>query len=256
MRGRKRIGFQKKERKINPLVEILPRADDTKSAEITPTDTLSLSSSISSESIQIEHKAPKRRSSSRKQVQVTYNPREDTKKIIQNSLEKCLAWASVAEETRESVVRRVERACYNCVIDQCSELYIEKSWDQMEFVNRYSSTVYKLVSNINLSREYFSANNPTEAASFGDKIIRGEINPVHSPLMSSYEMFPEATQKERDILDFRSEQKVQKKFTTRYRCAQCGQHKAEPKEVQTAANDEISTFNLLCLVCGHTWFQK
>lgn len=219
-----------------------------------PENPLSLSSSVSLESIPTERKTPRKRTSSRKQIQPTYVPREDTKKVIQERLAKCAAWEGLPEDTKENIVRRLERACYNCVIDQCSELYIEKSWDQMEFVNRYSSVVYKLISNIDLSREYH-ANSP-EPSSFGDKIIRGEINVLIAPLMSSYEMFPEATQKERDILDFRAGQKVQKKFTTRYGCPKCGQHKAEPKEVQTAANDEISRFNLLCLICSHTWFQK
>ncbi len=215
---------------------------------------LSLSSSMSAETIPIEQRTPRKRTSSRKQIQPTYIPRDDTKKVIQDRLEKCISWALIQEDAKENIVRRVERACYNCVIDQCSDLYIEKSWDQIEFINRYSAVVYKLISNVDLSREYHAKS--AEPNSFGDKLIRGEINIIIAPLMSSYEMFPEATQKERDILEFRAGQKVQKKFTTRYSCPKCGQRKAEPKEVQTSANDEISRFNLLCLICSHTWFQK
>lgn len=276
MRGRKRTGAAATRGKPKePVLSPLPTSDTPKNgtlcadpATIPAENALSLSSSISTENINPETKTPRKRTSSRKQIQPTYIPRDDTKKVILGALEKCAAWGSINEDAKESVVRRVERACYNCVIDQCSDLYIEKSWDQVEFVNRYSAIVYKLISNIDLSRKYHAGSDKAEIlpmastepvlnpVSLGDKIILGKIDITTAPLMSSYEMFPEATQKERDILEFRAGQKVQKKFTTRYGCPKCGQHKAEPKEVQTAANDEISRFNLLCLICNHTWFQK
>ena len=34
----------------------------------------------------------------------------------------------------------------------------------------------------------------------------------------------------------------------------CGAKKAQPKEVQTRAPDELSSTNLKCLECNFTWF--
>ena len=56
-------------------------------------------------------------------------------------------------------------------------------------------------------------------------------------------------------IKIRSEQKIEKKITTMYRCPRegCGARRATTRLVQTRSSDEDNTLFVTCLECDNTW---
>lgn len=99
----------------------------------------------------------------------------------------------------------------------------------------YSSHLYKITSNI---RHVFEVTDvPLE------KIAQ----------MSSEELNPSAHADVRKTIQTRSGVILERKVSTLYRCAKCGESHTSRANTMERCVDEDTTITWLCLVCGHKW---
>lgn len=150
------------------------------------------------------------------------------------------------KDETESLVRRMERSCFNYAVNECEEKYIQKSWQNPLFLQIYNSVCYKCLSNLDSASSVNSTN-------LINMLINEDVLPSDIASLSSEIMNPEAARKERDELDTRRKQKRNLKFTTRYPCPKCKAKKVNYYEVQLRGADEASDNHCICLECGNEW---
>jgi DNA-directed RNA polymerase subunit M/transcription elongation factor TFIIS len=146
----------------------------------------------------------------------------------------------------DTIVRRLEREAYNITIRECEQEYTDRNWNNPKFVNRYSCTAYKILVNIDPRSSIGSDK-------LAMKILMKEIEPKYVCCMSSYDMNPDASKDERDIIELRLKQKVDVKYSDKYTCKRCDAKKITFRETQSRSADEISTIKFECIECHHTW---
>lgn len=166
---------------------------------------------------------------------------------FRDALDAQAIFENTSNEYKETLARRMERACYNKVIIACTKEFIPCVWSEARFVHRYSTECYRVLANLGNNLFIFSDY-------LSSKLASGEIKPTEVAELTSEELDPEASREEREAIEIRKRQKVEKKYTERYTCPRCKSKKAEYSESgATRSLDEISTFAMRCLVCDHTW---
>ncbi len=177
-------------------------------------------------------------------------PREIVKKKFLKVCEMDENFASLNDDVKMNIIRRLERSCLNKTIESCKNDLILNSWNDPKFIERYSTVTYMHLSNLNKNGVIVS---PT----YLKKICEGVIDPKCVMDMTSYEMCPEATETERELLKIRLNQKVKEKYTDRHPCKNCGSNKV--KYIETSGRslglDEISMFHFTCDECEYTWMK-
>lgn len=152
------------------------------------------------------------------------------------------------KEEFDAIARRLERGCYNKTVAEFTTLHGDLSWENQQFLQYYSSVAAKLA--INLDAE------SSLQSDYLIEYIKEATDLTTVADMSSVEINPMASKEERDMIDIRLQQKVEEKYTTRYRCGKCRKQKCSYREVQIAAADESCSYSLTCLECGHAWVTK
>lgn len=175
--------------------------------------------------------------------------REKIKEKLAEYLGENKKFVKLPTEEQSAIIRRIERDCFNKTVEICEYNFIDRRWDNQQFLNRYSEICATILENLD-------ANGSVGSNYFADKIASGEIDPRKVCSMDIYELCPEASRDLRADIEFRRKQKVEKKYTSRFSCPKCGAKKAETLHVQTRALDEISSLNLKCLECDNTWFKS
>lgn len=145
-----------------------------------------------------------------------------------------------------SLIKQIERSCFNYTIDKSHENNIMTSWEVDLFRDLYHSICYKISSNL---ERYGLVCNPA----LSNQILRGDISIENLPKLTSQEMFP---QKYVEIMKrFNACKTVEQttKTSTMYRCGKCKTNKCTIENVYNRSLDEGVSLRVTCTNCGHSW---
>lgn len=138
----------------------------------------------------------------------------------------------------DRIIRRMERSCFEVAVRSCQNDGYERAWDIPVFVDRYSAECYKVITNI---------------PALYKGLMSGVIDPRNVAYMSSYEMNPEASKKERNDIAIRKSVVGATKVSRSYRCKKCGGNETKLMEYSARGIDEAMTISVECVNCGHSW---
>jgi DNA-directed RNA polymerase subunit M/transcription elongation factor TFIIS len=171
--------------------------------------------------------------------------RAKTKHVFSAILLKNQKYALLSQDQKDTIVRRIERACYNKSIDIASEMAIDPVVGSQNFIVIYSAECMRILYNID----------PDTVAdrTLADKIVDGSIDLNKIADMTSEELNPEASKKERDEITLRQNQKTDIKVSRKYKCKKCGGNETIPIEYQSRAADEASSRSIKCVICDNIW---
>jgi DNA-directed RNA polymerase subunit M/transcription elongation factor TFIIS len=157
--------------------------------------------------------------------------REIYRQLIMGAMEHYPGWAEQTAENRVAIARRIERSCYNKVIDQCAAVGVTCAWNERRFTDRYSAECYRIIINID----------PTSSIGskyLGELILAGKIDLNSISNMTNYELNPESSKAERDEIN---------------RCAKCGGRETTMIPYQGRAADEDVNISVKCINCNAVW---
>lgn len=147
---------------------------------------------------------------------------------------------------KDTFIRRIERSCYNCAIDECTTAGIERKFTDPKFRDRYSSICAKINANLDMCSQIGSTY-------LMDNIMNGNIDSNDIASMTSYQLCPGATQPLRDNIDFRQKQKVDQKVSRLHICDKCGKNETTQYKYQGRSADESENISYQCVHCKHVW---
>jgi hypothetical protein len=168
--------------------------------------------------------------------------RNKIKELLQFHLGAHSVWNELADDTKATYIRRIERGCYNNAVETCARDGIVQQWSCQKFLLRYSTNCYKVISNL----EYEPL-----VIKIASDALEGGLDSLC--LLPSHELDPRKSQKERDEIELRRNQKVVKKVSRAFKCRKCGKNKTELLSFQARAADEDSSISIKCIKCGHVW---
>ncbi len=148
-------------------------------------------------------------------------------------------WQSLTQESKDTITRRIERSCFEVVIETCIKDGINRLFTDKRFVERYSLVCCKVLSCID--------------DVLISKILNNDINPYDVARLPLEELCPESGKEERRQIELRRNQKVENKFSTMYTCFKCKENKTVKIEYQGRAADELSSHSIKCINCEHVW---
>jgi len=153
-------------------------------------------------------------------------------------------WLELSEEDRETILRRMERDCMNKIVKECGEKFMDRCWAKKEFVERYSTELYRHISSLR-SGDYLK------------RLSKGELDPKLVAELSNSEIAPENYEEEIKIINKRMEQQIKEKYTTKHTCKICKGRKIKYQETsgRSLGADEISQFYYKCADCGYGWME-
>jgi len=183
-------------------------------------------------------------------MQPTPNDLPHERLVMEGLLHKIFAkypqWSALKQDDQNTIVRRTIRTCELQTAKQTEG--ITTRFKSPKYLQIFSTLCSRVLENIDPDSEIHNL-------TFGLDIISGKINPKDVMDLTSFDMYPEASQNIVDNISIRKKQKVNKKYTEKYKCSKCGNRKCSFIQIQTRAADEISSFNYECLSCGHSWFD-
>jgi DNA-directed RNA polymerase subunit M/transcription elongation factor TFIIS len=172
---------------------------------------------------------------------MAFDPRVVQRTKFASTLQTYDKFKALSSDAQDTIIRRIERSCHTKTIDECDKNFIPKVWSEPKFTQRYSTECYRILSNLELSSTTL------------DLIIDNKIDLNDIAKIDSASLNPDGSRFEREEIKIRSEQKVEKKCTTRYKCGKCGTSKAEINKNQRSAGDELETITFVCLNCNNSW---
>jgi DNA-directed RNA polymerase subunit M/transcription elongation factor TFIIS len=157
-------------------------------------------------------------------------------------------FVQLPEETRATIIRRIERSCYNHTCDLAAARNVPANWENSLFVHLYCQTTYKVQYNIERKSD-------TDDPYLIDGIIDGSIDLKTVGSLTSAQLCPSKSEDTRKYIDMRKQQKIVKKYSTQHICPKCGGNKTTEDEIQYRSLDEGSHLEMTCIseTCGHTW---
>ena len=158
-------------------------------------------------------------------------------------------WAALEGVVRDRLVRHMERGCFAITIDECTKQGIDRTFTDARFVNRYSMICHKLLANLDVKGSVGSSY-------LIDKIISGEFKAIDAGLCTSFELCPEASTSEREMIRLRQNQKVALKVSRAHVCPKCKGNETIPIKYQSRAGDEDSSLAIKCVLCSHKWKKR
>lgn len=158
---------------------------------------------------------------------------------FETTCNKISEWAAAPAETRETILRRMERSCFEVVINQCIADGVDRRFTDKTFVNRYSGKCYQVIANLEQGLTF--------------RLLDGSVDPVNVGKMTSAELCPEACQSIRDEISRRENAKFENKVSRSYKCSRCGNSETKFIKFQARAADEDNTISVQCVHCPHRW---
>lgn len=157
-------------------------------------------------------------------------------------------WFETPIERQMELVRQIEESCFNAAVADARLSGIQIDFGNKKFVERYSAVCSKVISSIDVLVGYKTDYTIS-------RILSGEFRAADVGTMTSYELYPAASELERAEINIRLEQEPEKKTTKRYTCRKCGGNSAEFREYQALRADESNSHSLKCTNpgCGHVW---
>lgn len=182
-------------------------------------------------------------------IEITDNERQTMLDLFAEACARHTAWDDIDLRQQGSIVRRLERGCHNSAVHSCEKDRINCAWDNPTFTSRYSAICYRVLSNLDprssIGSEYL-----------GNLLITGEIDARAVSMVSSATLYPAGSATERDIIATRMKQKIQEKFSQKYKCSKCQARKCVWYGVQMRGLDEPEDKHCKCLECGHEWKER
>lgn len=155
-------------------------------------------------------------------------------------------WQQLDYARRDMLTRRMERNCFEVVIDNCIRDGTSRLFTNPVFVNRYSAICSRLISNLDIK-------GPVGSDFLLKNIINGTIDVYNVANLTSFELCPEASHEERSIIELRRRQKADNKVSRAYVCKKCGGNETIPIEYQGRSVDEGSSRSIKCVNCEYVW---
>lgn len=159
--------------------------------------------------------------------------------------------ARVPEERLFDIVRELERSIYNNIIHNCEERSssIVRSWDNETFVSDYSARANTIFTHLDPEGSIVQM--------YGNKValrlLQGDLAPARVGEMQAIDLCPEAFEHERDVIQARSQEEIEERTSTLWKCPNCKARSARVSEVQDRAADEPATIWCVCTECSTRW---
>jgi DNA-directed RNA polymerase subunit M/transcription elongation factor TFIIS len=147
------------------------------------------------------------------------------------------------------LAKTIEKSCYNAIIADCRESNNSppRNWKSSEFIRIYNfkcGIFLKLLKkNSQTSMQYGNV--------LMNKILKKEIDIDNIGYLSEKEICPISQEKEKNIIDLRLRQKIDKKTSNLYKCPKCHKRECEYTVRQFRSSDESPTIVCKCTICGH-----
>jgi DNA-directed RNA polymerase subunit M/transcription elongation factor TFIIS len=186
----------------------------------------------------------KKNEPAQEQLQISLE-RITIREILTQSCALDTQWGELSKNQQETFVRRMERNCFEVVIEDCIANGIDRYFTDARFRQRYSACTNRIISNIEMSA------NSDE--SIVKRIIIGALDTYKIAVYTSYELFPSASQRERDNLALRLQQKIPDKVSREHTCFKCFDNRTIFHDYQSRTADEASTKSIKCVNCGYVW---
>lgn len=168
------------------------------------------------------------------------------KEIFSNTCKEHDGWKSISANEQDTIIRRMERSCFGLAHETCKRDGISLCFMDKKFNERYSLVCNKVLANLykngSVSNNYLI-----------NKLIAKDIDPYDIANLSSIELYPQASEVERNEIKIRQEQKVPKKVSRIYTCSKCRNNETIYQEYQARSSDEASTKSIKCVHCDHVW---
>ena len=162
---------------------------------------------------------------------------------------RCERWRGLPSETQSTLIRRMERNCFEVAIDICRREKINRTFTEKRFLERYSGACSRVLSNLDVI-----ASGATPSSTYLiDGLINGTIDAYHVAEMTVAELNPASDQGIRDTIALRLQQKAINKVSRAFRCGRCGENSTVFVKYQARAADEDDTKSIKCVACGHVW---
>jgi DNA-directed RNA polymerase subunit M/transcription elongation factor TFIIS len=155
-------------------------------------------------------------------------------------------WEQQPADRRETLIRRMERNCFEVVIAECIKNGIDRLFTEPKFMKRYNMICSRVLANLNV-------NGAVGSTYLIDGLISGRIDPYSVAEMDSHALCPEASAREREQIALRQSQKIVLKVSRAYFCSKCKGDETIPIEYQGRASDEGSSRSIKCMICGYIW---
>lgn len=155
-------------------------------------------------------------------------------------------WAAMDVDLQKTLVRRIERGCFEFVINECILNGIDRLFTEKKFIDRYSVICYKVIINLDV-------NGSIQSSELINKIINNVIDPHDVAKLSSKNMCFSANEKERNYIELRQNQQTITKVSTKYTCMKCHKNETIFKSYQSKTADESENTSIKCVSCGNVW---
>jgi DNA-directed RNA polymerase subunit M/transcription elongation factor TFIIS len=173
--------------------------------------------------------------------------RVQIQKSINRACETYPEWNNLLLETQITLVRRIERSCFEETLNKSIAAGVDRLFTNPRFINIYSTESARIIVNLDITSSVGSSY-------LISRLINGEINPYTIAKLSSEQLCPEASLAERSEINIRREQENhQDKKTSKMYVCKCGSTATTFIEQQTRALDEASTRSIKCEVCKSVW---
>lgn len=185
-----------------------------------------------------------------------YNSLDEQRKKVYNTMfelcNSCEEWNALELSEQHSIIRKIERSCYNRTVKECLRDGIDRFWENEVFLTRYSVICNKVMCNIypnglvndNTENKYYTLLN----------IINGTFNCDIIAEYSSYKLNPQCNEDEVNLINERKNIKVFEKISERKVCPLCKEKKTTFINVQTRSGDEPPAIKYKCTHCKNEWF--
>jgi len=148
-------------------------------------------------------------------------------------------------EKRLDLLKKLEKACYNCTFDKAIEDNIITSWDDQSFCDIYHAICAKISMNISS----FLVNNTT----LPKLILEGRVSLPSLPNRSSQDLFPEKYVDIMKKVEASKTATVTFKTTAMYRCPQCKKNECIYENRYNRSLDEGVNLYITCMNCSYQW---
>lgn len=155
-------------------------------------------------------------------------------------------WAAVDGDRQASIVRRLERGCYNNAVISCATDGFARHFSCRQFVDRYSANCHRVLRNLDPRSEIGSTY-------LIDAICSDKIAPETAADLAPSELCPAANQAVRDEIAVRKMQKIVQKVSRMHTCRKCGRDETVSVEYVQNCADEATKHSIKCIHCGNIW---
>jgi DNA-directed RNA polymerase subunit M/transcription elongation factor TFIIS len=158
-------------------------------------------------------------------------------------------WESQTLTAQATLVRRMERNCFEETIESCRRDGVNRLFTEPRFVQRYSMIAARVIANLDTSGSVSAAG----ASTLLERILSGEVDAYNVATMTSVELNPAPSESTRSEITARQNQKFVPKYLRTHTCRKCNKNETTKIEFQSRAADEGSTHSIKCIHCGNIW---